>query len=157
MQHVQPVLSWTLRDFVCSRCCCSNSFFEASNKKKKRMQHWQKALDLQLCKITPFLSPSLCPHTQLPAVPRLPDWARYPEFSPTLALRREGQTKNKRTNLMCQYCRFPSSQSDIPLGKNAERKGQKEHKSSWWSFWRCWQIALMKAREIITHELCQHA
>lgn len=97
MQHVQPVLSWTLRDFVCSRCCCSNSFFEASNKKKKkkRMQHWQKALDLQLCKITPFLSPSLCPHTQLPAVPRLPDWAGYPEFSPTLALRTEGQTKTR--------------------------------------------------------------
>lgn len=50
VQNAQPVPSWTLSkwDFVCSQCCCSNSFLETSN--KKRMQHWQKVLDLQLCK-----------------------------------------------------------------------------------------------------------
>lgn len=122
-----------VKDFVCSQGCCSNSFFEAIKRKKKK-QHWQKVQDLQLCKITPFLSPSLCPHTQLPNVPRLPDWARYPEFSPTLALRTEGQMKTSRQISYVSIADFPVLKQTFPLGKNKERKGQKEHKSSWLSF-----------------------
>lgn len=89
------------------------------------MQHWQKALDLQLCKITPFLSPSLCPHTQLPAVPRLPDWAGYPEFSPTLALRTEGQTKTSGQISCVSIADFPVLNQTFPLGKMQKGKGRR--------------------------------
>lgn len=103
------------------------------NKQLKKMQHWQKVLDLQLCKNNTLSFP---PHSQrqLPAFPRLPDGARYPELSPTLALRTTGQTKtNKQKSHTSgqQFFQFSGRQTSWDY---TEGEGQGEHKSSPSSF-----------------------
>lgn len=118
-------LSWTLskRDFVCSQCCCSNSFLETGN--KKRMQHWQKVLDLQLCKITPFLSPSPCLRTQLPAFPRLPDWARLPWVKPNICTEDRRADENKQTEIShVSVAVFPVLRQTFLLGIHRKEKAE---------------------------------
>lgn len=149
------VLSWTLskQDFICSWCCCSNTFLETSN--KKRCSTGKRCWIYSSAKITLFLSPPYS-QRQLPAFPRLPDGARYPELSPTLALRTTGQTKtNKQKSHTSgqQFFQFSGRQSSWDY---IEREGQGEHKPSPSSFWRCWQLGLTKIRDR-TSQVCQHA